>query len=154
MKERFKAVDGFPDIEVGDHGTVRKSDGFIYARCRSISLRLNGVKRVYSVNRLMWEAFIGPIENGEIIVFKDVESKDLRMDNLDKIKRPQFNRSFNGMHGRVGISARGDGHYVVKREGKYIGIAPSSEDAIEMWEKNESKKERRIREYNDKYKKQ
>lgn len=97
---------------------------------------------------------MGPIEKGEIIVFKDVESKDLRMDNLDKIKRPQFNRSFNGMHGRVGISARGDGHYVVKREGKYIGIAPSSEDAIEMWEKNESKKERRIREYNDKYKKQ
>lgn len=152
MKERFKTVDGFPDIEVGDHGTIRKTDGFIYAPCKSISLRSRGIKKVYSVNRLMWEAFMGPIEKGEIVVFKNGDSKDLRMDNLEKIKRPQFNRTFNGLHGRVGISAREDGFYVVKREGKYIGIAPSKEDAIEMWEKNESKKERRIREYNEKYK--
>ena len=153
MNETFKLISGQRMIEIGDHGTVRKVNGFIYAPNRQLYIMKNGKRKTMGVHRVMWEEFVGPIGRNEIVVFKNGDQTDLRIENLEKIKRPQYGSTNNGIYGRVGISMRGDGRFLVKRDGKYIGIALSKEEAIEMWEKNENKAERRIREYNEKYKK-
>lgn len=154
MMETFKLIKGQRMVEIGDRGTVRRVDGFIYSPGRrSILVTVNGRRRTMLIHRAMWEAFVEPLTRSDVIRFKNGDENDLRMDNLEKVGRSRPENAFDGIHGRVGISMRPDYEsYVVRRDGRYIGLAHSKEEAIEMWEKNESKKERRIREYNEKYK--
>lgn len=156
-EENFKLYPGQKIIEIGDRGTIRRIDGHEFLTSgvpRVVCLRINNKRSVYSVHRLMWETFMGPCK-GKVVMFKNGDKEDLRMDNLeigDSGRRPN---PMDGMHGRVGISKRtvysGD-LYMVRRDGRYLGSARSKEDAIEIWEKNESKKERLERIYNEKYK--
>lgn len=156
-EEKFKLYPGQKLIEVGDMGTVRRIDGYVFSPSgvpRVVCLRINNKRSAYSVHRLMAETFLGPCE-GNVVVFKNGDKEDLRMDNLEIVGRDRGRNPRDGVHGRVGISKRDSwngSRYYVYRDGRYLGSAPSNEEAIEMWEKNESKKEMFERIYNEKYK--
>ena len=86
--EEFKAS-SIDDIEVSDLGRVRRiSTGQVLSTClRSngyiqVTLWDRGIRRTKYVQKLVWEAFNGPLEPSQIIAHLNGDRTDNRLSNL------------------------------------------------------------------------
>lgn len=132
MEERWRSIPGYEGLyEVSDRGGVRSLDRVstdsigrqrrwpgkrlsllraVAGNYRSVSLSSAGqVSRCY-VHRLVWEAFVGPIEDGNDICHNNGDPTDNRLSNLRSDTR-LGNNADKVRHGTLPI---GSAHHAAK----------------------------------------
>ncbi len=111
MKERWKNIKSFPHYQISDRGSVvnvrlgHRLHPYFDKRGYGLVTLSDGESKTLSVQKLVAEAFIGPRPKGMVIYFKDGDSTNCRVSNLEYRRRGSHPHSQGARHYKAKLKA-------------------------------------------------
>lgn len=148
MTEKWKAIEGFPNYSVSNLGRVKRvlsctgrelgehvmTPYIGWGGARMVTLSDRGRRRATRIARLVAKAFIPNPENLEVVLHKDGDILNDRVDNLEWVSRQAFpSLSSNGRKVSEGRKVSVVGTDVVTAKTR---VFPSMIDAVEWLKVN------------------
>jgi hypothetical protein len=107
-----------------------------------VSLWKNGKGKMCIVKLLVWESFKGKPTRDYVIIQKDDNGKNNRLDNLEKITRREQSTKAGVVRGKtskyVGVSKRSNGKWVaqinINKKVKHLGYRDTEEEASALYQ--------------------
>lgn len=113
--EEWRAIDGYPDHKVSNHGRVKRGPlvlSPIYPKKNypTVGLRHQGARATLAIHRLVARAFIGPCPIGHEIDHIDLDKNNPHLFNLEYVTHVENMRRAVAN----GVMDRGEGHHCAK----------------------------------------
>ncbi len=94
-EEIWKEVPKYPNYKISNYGRVEGPGGIksFEKSPRGKHIFFNDLgKKAFLIKRVMYELFVGPINIKETFWFKDGNSKNIRLDNLEKVTKSEWQK--------------------------------------------------------------